>query len=147
MEARASDVIAGGDGAAGPASDVLHQPAGDVYQQFDIGHTKTILWLIFSEALVVQWYRQPCSVFEIIGSNQNIMTMFCFCTYWLVQRYPRLYWDIQGCIEIYSDVLSWVCMSWHNFVLDISVCHGISLDTLWCTMINQYVIISPSSGK
>jgi hypothetical protein len=30
-----SDVMAGGAGAAGPASDVRHQPAGDVYQQFD----------------------------------------------------------------------------------------------------------------
>ncbi len=43
MEARAGDVMAGGAGAAGPASDVRHQPAGDVYQQFDIGHTNTIL--------------------------------------------------------------------------------------------------------
>ncbi len=108
MEARAGDIMAGGAGAAGPASNVRpwHQPAGDVYhQQFDIRHTNTTLWLIFSEALAVQSYREPCIVREIMGSSPNIMTMFCFCTYWLVQRYPRFYWDIQGCIEIYLDVL------------------------------------------
>ncbi len=43
MEARASEVMAGGAGAAGTASVVRHQPAGDVYQQFDIGHTNAIL--------------------------------------------------------------------------------------------------------
>ncbi len=91
-------------GAAGPTSDVRHQPAGEVYQQLDIGHTNTILWLIFSEALVVQWYREPCCVLEIMGSDPKVMIVFCFCTYWL-QRYPRLYWDIQGCIEIYLEVL------------------------------------------
>ena len=30
LEARAGDVMAGGGGAAGPAPDVRHQPAGDV---------------------------------------------------------------------------------------------------------------------
>ncbi len=30
MEARAGDVMAGGGGAAGPAPDVRHQPAGDL---------------------------------------------------------------------------------------------------------------------
>jgi hypothetical protein len=43
MEALAGDVMAGGAGAAGPVSDVRHQPAGDIYQQFDTGHTNTIL--------------------------------------------------------------------------------------------------------
>jgi hypothetical protein len=31
LEARAGDVMAGGGGAAGPAPDVPHQPAGDVH--------------------------------------------------------------------------------------------------------------------
>ncbi len=43
MEARVGDIMAGGAGAAGPASDVRHQSAGDVYERFDIGHTDTIL--------------------------------------------------------------------------------------------------------
>ena len=33
-EARAGDVMAGAGGAAGPAPDVRHQPAGDVHLQF-----------------------------------------------------------------------------------------------------------------
>ena len=33
-EARAGDVMAGAGGAAGPAPDVRHQPAGDVHRQF-----------------------------------------------------------------------------------------------------------------
>ena len=33
VEARAGDVMAGGGGAAGPAQDVQHQPAGDISMQ------------------------------------------------------------------------------------------------------------------
>ena len=41
-EARAGDVMAGAGGAAGPAPDVRHQPAGDVHPQFRINLTNTI---------------------------------------------------------------------------------------------------------
>jgi hypothetical protein len=40
LEARAGDVMAGGGGAAGPAPDVRHQPAGDV--QAEILHILSI---------------------------------------------------------------------------------------------------------
>ncbi len=41
-EARAGDIMAGAGGAAGPAPDVRHQPAGDVHPQFISNLTCTI---------------------------------------------------------------------------------------------------------
>ena len=56
VEALAGDDMAGAGGAAGPAPDIRHQPAGDVHPQFCIQHTNTLYKWHIPSTLVAQWY-------------------------------------------------------------------------------------------
>ena len=53
LEARAGDVMAGGGGAAEPAPDVRHQPAGDVQAEIRKKYTNTMQNTLRASTLVV----------------------------------------------------------------------------------------------
>ena len=62
-----------------------------VHPQFCIQQTDTMYKGCLASTLVAQWYKQPSSVQEIMGSNPRIIQIFTFC---FILIYTELYQDI-----------------------------------------------------
>ena len=77
VEARAGDVMAGAGGAAGPAPDVRHQPAGTCHLISIPGNIKQHKTKLAS-TLMAQWSKEPRSVHEVVGSNPTIVHQYAF---------------------------------------------------------------------
>ena len=76
LDARAGDVMAGGGGAAGPAPDVRHQPAGDVHAKILTNiliPCKTLLWYLRS------WSSGLDSLAVCMRFTVRIPGLYTFC--------------------------------------------------------------------
>ena len=120
VEARAGDVMAGGGGAAGPAPDVRHQPAGDVLAEI---LTRKLIpcrmlimyehWLSSGLVSLAVCIRFTVRILRLCTFFRNVLYAHIpayTSIYQHIPAYTGIYWHVLG---IYLHILS---ISVHTFI-------------------------------
>ena len=99
MEARAGDVMAGGGGAAGPAPDVRHQPAGDVQAEM----SSNILIPCRNHKQYRRWLSS--GIFSLAVCMRSSVRISGLCTF-CQNVFTTIYQHILACTIINLNILS-----------------------------------------
>ena len=115
-KAHAGDVMAGAGGAAGPAPDVRHQPAGDVLPQLRINLSNDTIQISKSHSGINAGravVEQPCSMHEVLGSNPAIFFVLPILIYSVIPHITRyipflpMYIPVYPNISRYNGTITW----------------------------------------